>query len=49
MPSTVTMALSLVMTSWLRNVEHLFHHVDLTTDAVDQRDDQVEAGASVRV
>ncbi len=32
-----------------RNVEHLFHHVHLGADAVDERNDEVEARLQVRV
>ena len=39
------MALSRVMISWRRNVEHLLHHVHLGADAVDEGHDEVEAGA----
>src|SRR6188508_858416 len=42
MPSTLTIALSRVMTFLARHLDHLLHHVELAPDAVDERDDEGE-------
>ena len=44
MASTFTITLSLVITSWLRHVEHLLHHVDAPADPLDEGGQDGDAG-----